>query len=112
MSTEQQTQLLTEIRDLLQVLAEPEIAKRDKARRLALRKLVGKSGSKAKAALLMDGSKSQAAICKESGIDSGNLSRLVKALRTEKLIGPDEKFLKLVIIVPKDFFEEAIHEND
>jgi hypothetical protein len=51
-------ELLIEIRDLLQVMAEPALAKRDAKLRSSLRTAVGSSGKKAKAALLMDGSRS------------------------------------------------------
>lgn len=98
------TELLREIRDLLLVMAEPELAKRDEKRRADLRTIVGKSKAKTKAVLLMDGSRSQSAIKRESGIDAGELSRFVKALReaslTEKQDNP-----KLVIRVQPNFFE-------
>jgi len=48
----------------------------------------------------MDGTRSQAAIRKDCGIDDGNLSRLVKALRAAELIGPDDKYPKLGFPVP------------
>lgn len=53
-------ELLTEIRDLLQVMAEPALAKRDARLRSDLCSVVG-GGKKAKAVLLMDGSRTQAA---------------------------------------------------
>lgn len=65
MSTEEQTELLREMRDLLRVMAEPALAKRDEGFRGALTKLVGTSRARAKAVSLMDGSKTQATICKE-----------------------------------------------
>lgn len=98
-------ELLTEIRDLLQVMAEPALAKRDAKLRSSLRTVVGSSGKKAKAALLMDGSHSQSAIVKESGIDQGNLSRLVKALAAAQLIAADEKHPSLLLKIPPTFFE-------
>jgi hypothetical protein len=98
---------LTEIRDLLLIIAEPAIAKRDERMREALAKLVGNSKPKAKAVLLMDGSKSQSMIIKESGIDQGLLSRLSKALREASLIAADEKHPKLVIPIPPTFFEKV-----
>ena len=97
-------ELLTEIRDLLQVMAEPALAKRDAKLRDSLRSLAG-SGNKAKAVLLMDGSRSQAAIVKESGIDQGSLSRLVKALAAAHLIPSDEKHPRLLVKVPPNFFD-------
>ena|SRR6266404_6460356 len=98
-------ELLTEIRDLLQVMAEPELAKRDARVRVSLRDIVGNSNKKAKAALLMDGARSQSAIVKESGIDQGNLSRLVKALAAAQLISADEKHPKLLVRIPSTFFD-------
>lgn len=62
----EQTELLKEIRDLLQVIAEPGLAKRDEKRRSALREIIGKSQQKIKAALLMDGSLTQSAIGKQA----------------------------------------------
>jgi DNA-binding MarR family transcriptional regulator len=97
-------ELLTEIRDLLQVMAEPVLAKRDAKLRASLRSLVG-SGKKAKAALLMDGSRSQSAIVKEAGIDPGNLSRLVRTLAAAQLISADEKHPRLLVKVPSAFFD-------
>lgn len=105
MSTEEQTELLREMRDLLRVMAEPALAKRDAELRASLSALVGKSRSKADAVVLMDGSRNQAAIQKQSGMDQGDLSRLVKALRERKLLGPNEKQPKLVIPVPSNFFK-------
>ncbi|MBI3409695.1 MAG: hypothetical protein HY040_15245 [Planctomycetes bacterium] len=98
-------ELLTEIRDLLQVMAEPELAKRDAKMRVALRDVVGSSNKKAKAVLLMDGTRSQAGIVKESGMDQGNLSRLMKALAVARLISADEKHPKLLVKVPSSFFD-------
>jgi hypothetical protein len=107
----EQVQLLREMRDLLRVLAEPVLAKRDERLRVALAGLVGKSKVKAKSVLLMDGLRTQATICKESGIDHGNLSRLSKSLRANKLIEADEKHPKLVIVVPPNFFEIGDEKN-
>ena len=102
---DENTALLREMRDLLRVIAEPTLAKRDQKLRASLSGAVGKGKAKAKAVALMDGCRSQATICKESGIDPGLLSRLVKALRAEGLIAADEKHPKLVISIPPDFFE-------
>src|SRR5437763_16024848 len=82
----EQTELLTEIRDLLRVIAEPALAERDKRLRTELLETVGKSKPKSKAVILMDGSKGQNEIRKESGIDQAQLSRLVKDLREGGLI--------------------------
>jgi hypothetical protein len=101
-----EVELLTEIRDLLEVIAEPALAKRDAGRRSSLRKVVGKSSKKAKAVLLMDGSRSQSAISKAAGIDAADVSRLVKSLASEKLISPDEKHPKVSLKLPPNFFDE------
>jgi hypothetical protein len=99
------TELLREIRDLLLVIAEPDLAKRDEKRREALRSIVGKSKAKAKAVFLMDGSHTQSTIKSETGIDAGELSRCVKALREASLIEKDEKNPKLVIRIQSNFFD-------
>jgi len=104
----EQTELLREMRDLLLVMAEPALAKRDERFRESLLKIVGKSKPRAKAVFLMDGSRSQTVIKNESGIDAGDLSRCVKALREALLIGKDDKQNpKLVISIPPNFFEKA-----
>ncbi len=99
------TEILREIRDLLRLVAEPALAKRDERLRASLQKVVGKSKQKAGAVILMDGTRSQADIRKASGMDDGNLSRLVKALRTAELIGADDKHLKLVFPVPSNLID-------
>jgi hypothetical protein len=98
------TELLREIRDLLLLLAEPAIAKRDESQRASLRELIGRSRAKAKAVAAMDGSRSRQVICKESGIDQGDLSRLIKILRERRLVVNGD-MPKLVIALPTAFFE-------
>jgi hypothetical protein len=98
-------ELLAEIRDLLQVMAEPEIAKRDAKLRSALQSIVGTGLKKAKAVLLMDGSRPQSVIAKQAGIDSGNISRLVKDLAAARLISVDQKQPKLLVSIPSNFFD-------
>jgi len=100
----EQTELLREIRDLLVLIAEPALAKRDESMRAAVLELAGRSKSKRNAILLMDGARTRAAICKESGIDAGDLSRLLKALREKTLIGPEDP-PKLMLALPPKFFE-------
>jgi hypothetical protein len=107
----EQTELLREMRDLLRVIAEPALAQRDEKLRASLVEVVGRSKAKAKAVLLMDGSRNQTAICKESAIDQGDLSRLTKTLRAKALIEADERQPKLVISIPPNFFEEAEQKN-
>jgi hypothetical protein len=104
---DEQIELLREMRNLLLVIAEPELAKRDERLRRFLLDIAGKSRAKAQAVLLMDGSRSQTAISKASRIDPGNMSRLVKALRAQSLIAEDERRPKLVLSIPPDFFENT-----
>lgn len=99
---DENTQLLREIRDLLRLMAEPELAKRDERLRTSLQQVIGQSKQKAEAVVLMDGTRSQAAIRQSCGIDDGNLSRLVKTLRQAELIGPDDKQPKLAFPVPSN----------
>jgi uncharacterized membrane protein len=103
---DEQTKLLSEIRDFLQVIAEPALAKRDERLRQALKEIVGKSPQRAKAIQLMDGSKTQAAIRDEIGWDKGNVSRFVKALREVGLVKGDDK-IGLTISVPANFFDNS-----
>lgn len=100
------TEILREIRDLLRLIAEPALAKRDERLRASLEEIVGKSKQKAEAVLLMDGTRSQAAVGKGCGMDVGNLSRLVKTLRSAGLIDPDDKHLKLVFPIPSNFLDQ------
>jgi DNA-binding MarR family transcriptional regulator len=96
------TEILLEIRDLLRLMAEPALAKRDERLRASLHKIVGKSKQRAEAAVLMDGTRSQSDIRKQCGIDDGNLSRLVKSLREAELIEVDERNPKIVFPIPSD----------
>jgi hypothetical protein len=50
-------------------MAEPAIAEHDKKARIELRRLVGSSAKKAKAVFLMDGSRIQSVIQKETSIN-------------------------------------------
>lgn len=104
-------ELLTEIRDLLRVIAEPGLAARDMRRREVLLGIVGKSKQRANAVLLMDGTSTQAAIIKKAAIDQGNLSRLTKALRGAGVVGDDEKHPKLAISIPPTFFDYLVKED-
>jgi hypothetical protein len=106
------TDLLIEIRDLLQVLAEPLLAKRDENVRAAIRKVVGKSTKAQRAVMLMDGSRSQANIAKEASMDAGNLTRLVRSLEKEQVCSTVDKQPKLVVQLPQDFFRQNGDENE
>jgi hypothetical protein len=104
-------ELLTEIRDLLQVMAEPALAQRDAKLRSSLRGLVGTGVKKARAVTLMDGTRTQAALVKDSGMDQGGVSRLVKGLAEAKLIAADQKHPKVLLKVPTDFFEAGTSDE-
>jgi len=108
---DEQTELLREMRDLLRVIAEPALAERDKKLRASLLDVVGKGKAKAKAVVLMDASRNQSAICKESGIDKGQLSRLEKALRASGLLKPDRKNPALLLSIPPNFFGAEKEKN-
>ncbi|MBC7784596.1 MAG: hypothetical protein H7144_12230 [Burkholderiales bacterium] len=97
------TFLLREIRDLLRLVAEPQIAARDKSQRTALREVVGKSKKSQNAVLLMTGENSQGVIASKAGIDGGQLSRLITRLREIKLLSPSEKPKLLIPITPQLF---------
>ena len=104
MSTE--TELLTEIRDLLQVLAEPMLAKRDEKWRDTIRAAAGKGKKSGAAIMLMDGSRTQSAIAKQVGIDPAQLNRLIKALEgAGALAMTAAKHPKLTVKLPPNFFE-------
>ena len=97
-----------EIRDLVQLMAEPEIAARDQKLRNELIQIVGKSGQREKVVFLLDGTQTQTAIHSKSGMKSSNLSTFVKELRKAKLVTEDDpKRPKLAIAIPPDFFEKA-----
>lgn len=56
--------------------------------------------------MLMDGTRSQSVISKESSFDTGNLSRFVKALTADQLIAADDKFPTIAIKIPPHFFDK------
>lgn len=104
-------EVLTEMRDLLRLLAEPAIAQRDKKLRETLRSIVGTASNKnGKAIVLMDGSRTQATITKECKIHKGQLSALVKKLNNAELLTGNPKQPQLAISVPADFFEKGDRE--
>jgi hypothetical protein len=101
------SEILREIRDLLRLIAEPALAKRDERLRASLQELVGKSKQKAEVVVLIDGTRSQADIRKAAGVDPGNFNRLVTALREAELIGPDERRPKLVFPAPSNLIDNV-----
>jgi hypothetical protein len=95
----------TQIRKLLELLAEPAIAQRDARFRDELRRIVGSSVPKQKAVLLMDGSRTQTQLAQESGAHKGHLSTMVGQLEGAGLLGGDKKLPRLVITIPTTFFD-------
>jgi hypothetical protein len=92
------------VRKLLELIAEPEIAKRDARLREALTRLVGASDTLQRAVLLMNGSRTQTQISQETGAHKGNLSTLVGKLESAGLLADGKKLPKLAITVPANFF--------
>jgi DNA-binding MarR family transcriptional regulator len=107
-SSESLLSVAIEIRELLRLLAEPAIAHRDEKLRAIVRNLAGKSQAKRKAIFKMDGTRTQKEISHAVGIDQGDLSKLVKALRANDLLDPGDN-PRLRIPLPANFFEL---END
>lgn len=105
--SDQLVSAVQEIRDLVRLMAQPAIAERDRNLRAELKQLVGKSVAKSKSVFLMDGSRTQADVQRETKINKGHLSTLVKKLGTSKLLSGDGKKPKLAISIPANFFESA-----
>lgn len=99
--------MLVEMRDLLTLLAEPQIAVRDAKQRESLRKLVGKSEKAKRAVVLMDGTRKQKDISDQVPIAKGQLSELVKALLEAKLCAETATGPKLVITIGPNFLEDG-----
>jgi hypothetical protein len=99
---------ILEMRDLLRLLAEPAIAERDKKRREDLKRIVGASTAKAGVVFLLDGTRTQAVIRRETGFNQGHLSTLVKELTEAGLVSGDIKQPKLAISIPQNFFEKDL----
>ncbi len=110
-TSEELLKAVQEIRTLVRIMAEPALAEHDKKARTELRRIVGSSGKKAKAAFLMDGTRIQSAIQKESGINKGDLSVFVKQLNTSKLLTGDGKQPNLSISISKDFFRVRLTDG-
>lgn len=105
-------ELLMEIRDLLKVMAEPALIKQDEKFKQAVQAVAGKSRKSGAAILLMDGSRTQAAISKQASIDPSQLNRLVKTLEANSLIGVDEKYPKLRVKLSPSFFDQKGRTNE
>jgi hypothetical protein len=98
---------LNEIRDLVRLIAEPQIAARDKKLREELLRIVGNGTAKRKAVLAMDGNRTQMEIHKQTGMNLGNLCTLVKKLGKAELLSGDSKEPKLAFPIPSNFFDNA-----
>ncbi|MEA3208878.1 MAG: hypothetical protein QOE70_1935 [Chthoniobacter sp.] len=106
MSDEKLLTAICEIRDLVRLIAEPQIAARDQKLRDELTRIVGIGEAKRKAVLTMDGSSTQMEIHKQTGVNAGNLSTLIKQLGNAGLLSGDPKKPKLAISIPGNFFEQ------
>ena len=106
-TSEQILSAICEMRDLIRLMAEPQIAARDQKLRDELVRLVGRSAPYAKSVLLMDGSHTQSDIHKKTGVNKGNLSTLVKQLSKSQLLTGDGKQPHLAISIPSNFFKKA-----
>jgi len=96
---------LRQVRQLLELLAEPAIAQRDAKLRAELREIVGASPKRQQAALLMDGSRTQAQISEQAGFHKGDLSAMVKKMKSSGLLIDSKKEPQLSILVPPNFFD-------
>lgn len=90
---------------LFELLAEDKIAQRDAKQRATLVEIVGKSSTKQKSVLLIDGTRTQSEIHGATSVHKGELSTMVGKLREAKLLIGDTKKPKLVISIPQNFFE-------
>lgn len=106
MSDEVLLSAICEIRDLVRLIAEPQIAARDEKLRNELTRIVGMGEAKRKAVFAMDGIRTQLQIHKQTGMHAGNLSTLVKQLGQGGLLSGDPKKPKLAISIPTNFFEQ------
>ncbi len=105
MSNEGLLDEVRQIRELLELLAEPAIAQRDATYREKLRAIVGSSPKLQQSVLLMDGSRAQKDIVSQTSIDKGQLSVAVGKLDQADLLADGKKLPKLVISIPPNFFE-------
>jgi hypothetical protein len=96
---------VSEIRDLIRLMAEPATAARDNKFRDQLRRPVGNGKAKASAVLLMDGTRAQKDLHDGIGMHKGHLSTLVKQVTEGKLLLGDGRKPKPAISIPANFFE-------
>lgn len=98
-------QLLTEIRDLLRILAAPLLAEIDREGRQKIAALAGKSAKRRAAVLAMDGKRTRADIQKQVGIDQGDFSRFVADLKAGDLLDENNRVPRLKVSVAPDMFK-------
>ena len=107
--TEEHAQLLLEevrqMRQLLELLAEPAIAQRDAKLRGELRQIVGSSAKKQQSVFLMDGNRTQTEIFAQTSVNRGHLSTMVGKLETAGLLADGKKQPRLAITIPPNFFD-------
>ena len=103
----EEIELLRKIHDLLLLIAEPQLAERDRARRDTLQNACGKSKKKRAAIFLMDGSRTQTQIATAGNINAGQLSNFMKQLRDDELLDKTSDNPKLAVSIPADFFERS-----
>ena len=94
-----------EIKELLKLIAEPQLAQRDEKNRSLLRATVGKSLWKQKVIPHLDGTKTQTDIRNVVKVDRSDLAKFIRALRaTDLLVGSEKPHLN--IDIPATFFQE------
>lgn len=94
-----------QMRELLELLAEPAIANRDAKLRAQLRQIVGASSKKQESVILMDGSRTQTQIASETGVNKGHLSTMVGKLESAALLADGRKQPRLAISILQNFFD-------
>ena len=99
------THLLREIRDLLSVIAGPQLAIRDQKARGEIVQIVGRSARRRKAILLMDGRRRRVDIQQSTGIDSGELSRFLTALKDAGVCNEENGTPRLLVHVDAGLFD-------
>jgi hypothetical protein len=103
--------MVRKIHGLLELLAEDKIAQRDAKQRATLLEIVGSSVPKQKSVLLMDGTRTQAEIRRETSVNQGHLSTMVGKLSKFNLLAGDPKKPRLAISIPSKFFEDEAEAN-
>lgn len=104
MPEQTERELLTEIRDLLRPVAEvyrPQFEELMRTRKRVqiqqIMEIAGRGRKRTNAAKLMDGTRTRKQIATESGIDSGDLSRVLTALKGGGLVDEVDARPRLVV---------------